>query len=185
MEQDIITFIIADPKQSKFTEEFYDYRNFFAKANAVVIHDVAVFFLFYDMAKADFRFRIIIHAGIADQDKDSIGAQALNFYGEITDRRSFKELDIPFMSRKRALFVDTVSQKESLSRMIDDFKCYNTLIFNSPKRIDEVLNDLPVFSKAQIEGSGPGLKKGLDFAVLTALYEDEFQDIQRTLRSHG
>jgi nucleoside phosphorylase len=49
------------------------------------------------------------------------------------------------------------------------------LIFNSPKRIDEVLNDLPVFSKAQIEGSGPGLKKGLDFAVLTALYEDEFQ----------
>ena len=175
MVQEIMTFIVADPKHGGFTEEFYGYRNFIAKSNAVVIHDVNTFFIFYNMAKDDFRFRIVIHAGIGDSDKDSIGHTGLSYLGEIMSDERFKYLDIPFMSRKRSLFLDATTRNENLYRIIDDYKCYNAWVFNTPKRIDEVLSDIPIYSKAEIENSKPGLKKGLDFAILTALYEDEFQ----------
>ncbi|MBK8450214.1 MAG: hypothetical protein IPL42_09445 [Saprospiraceae bacterium] len=86
-----------------------------------------------------------------------------------------KELDIPFLSRKRSLFIDTATGNENLYKIIDDYKCYNAWVFNTPKRIEEVLLNIPIYSKAEIENSKPGLRKGLDFAILTALYQDEFQ----------
>lgn len=175
MEEQIMTFIIADPKHGGFTEEFYGYRNFISMSNAVVIHDVKTFFIFYNLAKDDFKFRLIIHAGIADADLKSIGQTGFSYLGEITLNERFKKLDIPFLSRKRSLFIDTATQHENLFRIIDDYKCYNAWVFNTPKRIEEVLSDIPIYSKAEIENSKPGLKKRLDFAVLTALYNDEFQ----------
>jgi len=178
MEQEIITFIFASSKPAEFTEQIYDNRNILQRTNGVVIHDMKIFNSIFDLAASDFKFRIIIHAGIPDNESEIIGASGLNFLGDIRAMPGFENIDIPFVSRKKGIFLDLNTKQQTLSKEIDGYQCFYTPMANDPKHINTFVSKLPVYTKGELLGTVvevPGLKKGLDFAVLTALYKDEFQ----------
>lgn len=177
MQKEIITFIFTAPSPADFTESIYKSRNILKKANGVVVHDIAIFKTFFEIASDDFQFRIIIHAEIADNNPGVIGESGLNFLGDLKELPEFKNIEIPFISRKKVLFLDSVTMKESLYKQVGKYKCFYTGLANDPDHVDTFIEMLPVFTKGVLvnELYKPGLKKGADFAVLTALYEDEFQ----------
>lgn len=181
MSKEILTFIFTAASPAEFTQNIYKNRNIIRKANAIIIHDVSVFELFFNMAADNFRFRLLIHAGLADNDNGTIGESGFNFLGELHDLPGLKGKAIPFISRKKADFIDQHTKQETLYRDVDGYRCYLAGMANDPKHIDDFVNKLPVFEKKElmdnngIPSQNNEFKKDIDFAVLTALYIDEFQ----------
>lgn len=159
--QTILTFIITDPSDGSFTEEFYIARNFLRETQPVVLHEFSHFYTIFKFADKDFRFRVVIHAGLADSGKNT-GEQILE---EFRSKEEFKTMPINFVTRKPDWFGENVF---SINK--DGKKYFNLKYFNRQDFIEEFLRNVDVFKKEE-------LVKGLPSYAKALISEDKTYDV--------
>ncbi len=179
-EQTILTFIITDPKDVTFTGHVYQSRNFLNIAQPIILHEFNHFYTIFRSAGEDFRFRVVVHAGLMDSGGVMIGE---HIFEEFRSKPELKNLDIYFVTRKPDWF-----KEDQFFIDRDGHRYYNLKYFNRQDFIEDFLKTIPVYRKGDLvvsnstqdslpsattAGEVQDQGKDVDFTIITALYDDE------------
>ncbi|RZJ92426.1 MAG: hypothetical protein EOO20_01860 [Chryseobacterium sp.] len=178
----VLNFIITDPKDISFTTHVYTSRNFLGEVKPIILHEFEHFYQIFKQAKDNFEFRLIIHAGLEDSGKTMIGEYIIT---ELQSKNELRNIEIYLMTRKADLF----GLKYYVVK--DSKTTFNSKYLNHDDFIIDFLATAKVYKKGALP-KGPvesiiaipsiGTEETnfleehpqpLDFAVITALYEDE------------
>lgn len=174
----VLNFIITDPKDVSFTEHIYFQRNFISAIKPIILHEFNHFYTIFSLARNDFQFRILIHAGLMDKGGTKIGEYIVE---EFKSKPELKDIELYFMTRK----ADWFGEKSLIER--DGYHYFNSKYLNRQDFIDEFNRKAPIYRKgdlAPLEESvkgNPGSSVNAtvsqdeqhDFGIITALYDDE------------
>lgn len=186
MVNNIPTFIISHSKESEFLNHIYGTEQFIKNANVIVLHEIRVFKLLYDFFDKDFQFRLMLHPslkGNSEFKKDDF-TYLESQLNTLKENKEFEKVEVPFITR--ALYVKKLCKEQN-----KNFIAHDGYIFFDATRMDMdgFEKDIPVFTKvnakngnALVQRNDYGLNcliEKIDYAILTALYYEELEEIRK------
>lgn len=185
MQNNIPTFIISQSKEADFLNHIYASEQFIRNANVIVLHEIRVFKLLYDFFDLNFKFRLMIHPSLSgnselkQSDYTYLEKQLLT----LKQSKEFVKMDVPFITRN-------LNIKKLCNEHGTNFVEHDGYTFFDARRIDidDFENDIPVFTKTKAKDGNTFVHKNetnagclveeIDFAIVTALYYDELQEVK-------
>ena len=185
MQNNIPTFIISQSKESDFLNHIYASAQFISNANVIVLHEIRVFKLLYDFFDQNFQFRLMIHPSLSgnnelkQSDYTYLETQLFN----LKQSKEFEKMDVPFITRN--LYVKKLCKDQETNFVVHD-----SYTFFDGRRIDgeNFEKDIPIFTKLKAKNGNTFVQKNethtnclveeIDYAIVTALYYDELQEVK-------
>lgn len=186
MPNNIPTFIISQSRESEFLTHIYGTEQFIKNANVIVLHEIRVFKLIYDFFDKDFQFRLMLHPSLKGNSefKKEDFTYLESQLNTLKETKDFKTVDVPFITR--ALYVKKLCKEQDKNFIEHDGYTF----FDATRMdMDGFEKDIPVFKKPNSkngkihvrknETGGNCLIEKIDFAILTALYYEELEEIRK------
>lgn len=177
MAQNVLTFVLTNHTDNEFITAFYELDNFIDSANAVLILRVKYFKRILNTSDPDYKFRLVIHEGLGNRSSYNRSEAILSELEQAFP--AINNNTLVYISRQQNLFQEQEQYIRDKMGIHLNFNKANSIeiedllpIYSVSDFTDNLIKQKKTFAET-LEVKSPE-KSDNDFAVLTALYEDEF-----------
>lgn len=162
----IPTFIITSQIEDGFIKYIYSSPDsqFINTANLIVLPNAKVFRMLYDSFDNGSKFRLLIHPKMKDSGDIESGERIIHSLDDIAIK------NIPFITRAISIREKCKEEDKNFITKSDGYTYFDATRIDR----DDYIADIPIFQKsADIQPKVDNIETRNEFAILTALYEDE------------